>query len=58
MSLERAPYGPQDIHPYGCDCVNCWVGVTINAPRPPSLWQRFIAALRSRSTPQDGGRNA
>jgi hypothetical protein len=30
-----------DVHPYWCDCAGCWTGVTVNAQKPPSLWQRI-----------------
>jgi hypothetical protein len=29
-------------HPWWCDCAGCWTGITVNAPKPRSLWRRLL----------------
>lgn len=52
MGSERV-LPPPVVHRYGCDCEECWIGYSVNAPEPPSRWQRIIAALRSTAS-RDG----
>lgn len=44
------------VHSYYCDCAACWLGLTIIAPKPPTLWMRVMSALRAiLSTPSTSG---
>ena len=42
--MTEAPYVPV-VHRYGCDCEECWVGHSVNAPKPPTKWQKLCAAI-------------
>ena len=41
--------GPK-VHPWWCDCAGCWTGITVNARKPLSLFQRLLATLSRESS--------
>ena len=34
-------------HPYWCDCAGCWTGITVCAPKPLTVWERFCLRVRA-----------